>query len=309
MSANETHQQQPDYSGSSCSLCDEQHSLFGCRQFKEMEVSQRRQHVMNHHLCFNCLKSGHGARTCRLNRTCRVDGCDQKHTKFLHPVDLPVSTSEATASTEQAHSMCNTTDDRIALPVVPVEVRASATGERFIVHVLLDSGSTNTFVTEELADQLNLHGKRQSLELTTLDRVAQIQTSTVSLDISAVGGSTFAPLHNVFTRKAIPIRESNIGAPRDVDRWPHLRDLRLPPASKGLVKLLTGQDNPELLIPREVRLGDPGDPYATRSSLGWTINGPLSKPRNDRRGTQRHATSSLDEGCHKVTHSSPQGVG
>ena len=83
-----------------------------------------------------------------------------------------------------------------------------------------------------------------------LDRVAQIQTSTVSLEILAVCGSTFAPLHNVFAGKTIPIRESNIGSPRDVDRWPHLRDLRLLPANKGMVKLLIGQDDPELVLPR-----------------------------------------------------------
>ena len=200
--------QRPSPSGSTCSLCGEHHSLFGCRQFKEMEVSQRRQHVMNHHLCLNCLKTSHGARNCRLNLSCSVDGCDRKHTKFLHTVDLPVRTSEATASTEQAHIMCNTTnttDDRIALPVVPVEVRASATGECIIIQAVLDSGSTNTFVTEDLVEQLSLNSKRQSLELTTLDRVAQVQTSTASLEISAVGGSTFAPLHNIFTRKTIPV--------------------------------------------------------------------------------------------------------
>ena len=154
VSTNEPHRQRPSPSGSTCSLCSEHHSLFGCRQFKEMDVSQRQQHVMNHHLCLNCLKAGHGARNCRLNLSCSVDGCDRKHTKFLHTVDLPVRTSEATASTEQAHIMCNTTDDRIALPVVPVEVRASATGECIIIQAVLDSGSTNTFVTEDLVEQL-----------------------------------------------------------------------------------------------------------------------------------------------------------
>ena len=134
--------------------------------------------------CFNCLRAGHSARNCGLNRTCSVDGCDRKHTKVLHPVELPLGTSEVTVSTEQAHSMCNTTtEDKIALPVVLVEVRASATGECIVVQALLDSGSTNTFITEELSEQLSLNGEQQSLELTTLDRVAQIQTSTVSRNL------------------------------------------------------------------------------------------------------------------------------
>ena len=294
VSTKEPYRQRPSPSLSPCSLCSEHHSLFGCQQFKDLDVSQRRKHVVTHHLCFNCLRAGHGARNCGLNRTCSVDGCGRKHTKFLHPVELPLSTSEDTVSTEQAHSMCNTTtEDKIALPVVLVEVRASATGECIVVQALLDSGSTNTFITEELSEQLSLNGERQSLQLTTLDGVANIQTSTVSLEISAVGGSSFAPLHNVFTRKTIPIRQSNIGTRCDVDKWPHLRDLQLPTASKGVVKLLIGQDNPDLLLPREVRLGDPGDPYATRSILGWTINGPLGLPCGDRRGRRHRATSNF----------------
>ena len=43
VSTNEPHRQRPSPSGSTCSLCSEHHSLFGCRQFKEMDLSQRRQ--------------------------------------------------------------------------------------------------------------------------------------------------------------------------------------------------------------------------------------------------------------------------
>ena len=205
--------------------------------------------------------------------------------------------------------MCNATGNsksgRISLPIIAVKARASPSDDYVVVQALLDSGSNNSFVTEDLVRKLKLTGTEQTLTLTTLDRQdRQIQTTAVNLEIAAVNTSTFVTLDNVYTRRDIPIKEANMGTTHDINKWSHLRDLRLPPASKGIVKLLIEQDNPELLLPREVRLGDPGDPYATRSSLGWTINGPLGLPRNDRRGIKRHAPSNFIamDGNHDTLH-------
>ena len=54
--------------------------------------------------------------------------------------------------------------------------------------------------------------------------------------------------------------------------------------------LLIGQDNPDILLPREVRNGNRGEPYATRYLLGWTINGPLGLEYDK---CQRHVTSNF----------------
>ena len=48
--------------------------------------------------------------------------------------------------------------------------------------------------------------------------------------------------------------------------------------------LLIGQDNPDVLIPVAIKKGKPGDPYATKTLLGWSLNGPLG-------GTRQHAAT------------------
>ena len=65
----------------------------------------------------------------------------------------------------------------------------------------------------------------------------------------------------------------------DLLKWSHLRDIahniNLPNAHlAGEVHLLIGLDQPDILAPREVCRGDQGEPYATLSGLGWTLNGP-----------------------------------
>ena len=66
----------------------------------------------------------------------------------------------------------------------------------------------------------------------------------------------------------------------DISQWPHLKDVKLP-RLQGLseVGLLTGQDTPYALTPLEVVSGVVGthSPYATRTILGWAVNGPLNR--------------------------------
>ena len=47
--------------------------------------------------------------------------------------------------------------------------------------------------------------------------------------------------------------------------------------------LLIGSDVPRALEPREIKSGNHGEPYATRTDLGWVVNGPLRRRGNSRR--------------------------
>ena len=46
------------------------------------------------------------------------------------------------------------------------------------------------------------------------------------------------------------------------------------------VGLLIGSDAPEILEPKQVIPSQNGGPYATRTTLGWVVNGPLGKITN-----------------------------
>ena len=46
------------------------------------------------------------------------------------------------------------------------------------------------------------------------------------------------------------------------------------------VSLLIGSDAPEILEPKQVIPSQNGGPYATRTTLGWVVNGPLGKVMN-----------------------------
>ena len=169
---------------------------------------------------------------------------------------------------------CNTTGAgivRVALPIVPARVRASNSLRNVETYALLDTGSTSTFCSERLVDELQLDGETQELTLTTFDKEDRRVISCVfSLELAVIEGD-FHSLERVLTRPSIPIKISNIGQQCESKQWRHLGDIEIPEVDATSVMLLIGQDYPDNLMPRELRSGDVCDPYATRTLLGWTL--------------------------------------
>ncbi|XP_033642413.1 uncharacterized protein LOC117302547 [Asterias rubens] len=253
-------------------------------------------------LCVNCLQPGHRARDCSRDAVCTVPGCGLKHTKFLHltrtgnpstptsvyPVKqgdqlinnaVPV-TVNAVPTTASANATCNTSgagSGRIALPIVPVKVRSHRSATNFVTtYALLDSGSTQTFCSEKLINELGVNGKPDTMRLTTLDNHDILtETRIVHLEVTDMCDENLVVMTHVLTRPKLQMGISTLIDQKEINKWSHLSDIILPDVDANNVHLLIGQDNPSALIPKEVREGGVGTPYATRTKLGWTLNGPF----------------------------------
>lgn len=65
-----------------CTMCKEDHELFQCPQFKNLNIRQRKEFVGSKRICYNCLKLGHLSRDCFSRSTCH--SCQRKHHTLLH---------------------------------------------------------------------------------------------------------------------------------------------------------------------------------------------------------------------------------
>ncbi|KAJ8050539.1 hypothetical protein HOLleu_03781 [Holothuria leucospilota] len=79
----------------------------------------------------------------------------------------------------------------------------------------------------------------------------------------------------VYAIANFPELRNSVPSRADVLKWDHLKVLKVPQVSHSGVTLIIGQDVPDALVPLNVRNGRHGEPYATRTVLGWTLNGPL----------------------------------
>ena len=294
-----------------CYICRGGHILRNCDRFLQCSPSERFDVVKGNRLCFNCLESrNHSAKWCRKPKDCNVKGCHHKHSRLLHDVFmrnmdkqhtettsspgpakqvLKVSDVPKTPKTEEAQTYtCRSLDDTtagIALPIVAVWVKGPDQEDFILTQALLDSGSNRSFCSLKLAERLGLCGEEMQLNLQTLNKTNELQACVVSLDITGTGRfkrNGIIHLPRVFAVEDFPELTSTCIDDTNIRRWSHTRDI---PVSANIkrtdVNILIGQDIPRALIPLEVRYGRENEPYATRTILGWTLNGPLGEDVTD----------------------------
>ena len=278
-----------------CPMCHAEHTLFRCDDFRRMKVDERLQFVRAKKLCDNCLRQGHKAAQCLKPTRCTVAGCARKHTKFLHILHAGPPRNGAVAqsggqpreqisqdgdASRPAEVQCGLTGagvgPRVSLPIVPVQVRVKGSEHTVRTCALLDSGSTNSFCSEELTELLGVKGETEAFTLTTLGRAGSMEEAqVVSLEISDINGERTFDMSKVYARRELPISVQNAATIDDVTNWSHLCDIQLPNLEGLKVMILIGQDMPDVMIAYETRQGPKGAPYAVRTPFGWTVNGPL----------------------------------
>ena len=84
--------------------------------------------------------------------------------------------------------------------------------------------------------------------------------------------SSFIRLPPVYTLKKLPVCKQDVPKVEDLRRWPHLDDIDMHDLQSD-VGLMTGSNVPEAIEPWNVLHGKPGDPFAVKTKLVWTVWG------------------------------------
>ena len=208
--------------------------------------------------------------------------CDLNHSTYIHvddiivnkDVDVDVNTvmpsqmqttnSAGTAGANSADDMPSS--DYTFMPTVSVVVN-----ESYKTHALLDSGSTNSFITSDAVTSLGLSSKTVIYKHSTVDTPCMTtSTKVVNFVLYSLDGTESLSMSNVFVVEEVPYTYSPC---RDLSVYPHLSDIPISPVHPpAKVDLLIGQDNSEALVPLQVLKGNPGDPFSVLTKFGWTLN-------------------------------------
>ena len=153
----------------------------------------------------------------------------------------------------------------------------------YCTRALLDSGSNRSFCTERLTQTLEIKGESVAITLDTLNGEDEGLTTEVDLEVTGKGmkWSRAVTLYNVIVKKRLPAALSTaVATKHDTRTWKHLQGIVPHRENEGVtIELLVGLDTPQALEPLEVRAGCDGAPFAVRTRLGWTVNGPVGYPR------------------------------
>ncbi|KAK7938715.1 hypothetical protein WMY93_002041 [Mugilogobius chulae] len=114
-------------------------------------------------------------------------------------------------------------------------VKAKRGHKTLVTYAFLDPGSTASFCTERLMNQLNLNGRKLEILLRTMGQEKVVDSYMLAdLEVAGLDSDNFCHLPEIFTQKNMPALE-----------------------------------------PWEVVRAVDGGPYAIKTILGWTVNGPL----------------------------------
>ena len=288
-----------------CKVCDAEHGLFSCPTFKGMKPPDRLKFVRDHKLCEVCLYSNHKTSECRKFSVCGVPGCDKRHTKFIHVDDVRHNrNSSVREANNNRVEVANATQDvhtDFHVPVVPVVVNDAKK-----CNVLLDTASTNTFCTQRLIDNLGIEGKNTKLTLSTLTARNECkETMLVDLSVKSIDGRNSMKLYNVYVVGEIPASLPYV----NVKQFSHLRELPLGHVGPD-VDILIGQDHSAALLPLQSACGKPDEPFAIKTLLGWSLNGPSTAcSRPSSKVVSHFISTSLEEKVEQLWHIENDNVG
>ena len=279
-----------------CIFCQQNHALEDCHLLRWKPYQERIKFLSAKRLCFGCLSEKHVARLCPERKICKIPNCTRKHPTVLHTfnvrekssVDVGVGTGDST-DTPVLNAMANAGEcsssldlgearPRTAMAVIPVKIRSKSSRQTIITYAFLDNGSSATFCTESLMRKLGVDGTKVKISLSTLEKKNSPVDSYLIRDlvVSDLDENHFVHLPTLYTRPEIPVSKNDIPTQQDVDQWPHLDGVFIPQVDAE-IGLLIASDVPKALDPVEVKHSQNGGPYATRTRMGWAVNGPLGR--------------------------------
>ncbi len=185
-----------------------------CKKMRKSLHKEKIDFLCGKGLCFSCLKQGHMSKFCEEKLNCEV--CSLLQPTVLHmkskdkaiPKEDGEKQSVISGFVDTANKTCSSTgagDTDSILAIVPVEVKAKKGNKVVTSYAFLDPGSTATFCTEKLMNELSLSGKKIEILLITMGEQKTVRSHVVTgLEVSGLEGCNFIELQEVFSQKTIP---------------------------------------------------------------------------------------------------------
>lgn len=296
-----------------CCYCRGSHTMESCRSLGTLPFLDRTDYLKGNGFCYGCLRYGHLRRYCKNKSICRI--CQGHHPSVLH-FDGPIPTrnqhSYDDSTTPQVHNtVANSSTDipqqndqpdgrdntTCTMAIVPVKVRIKGSNSAVCTYAFIDQGSNISFCTDRLMHQLGIEGKRMKLTMNTMGKPYTMTTYEVhGLEVISLDERNVIPMPNMYTKDRMPVSTNHIPTSADLQRWPHLADIKIPQL-QAEVGILIGNNVPDICAPIEVRLGPRGSPYAVRSVIGWIPWNIMRKGSNSAISVNRADVVAIEQLC------------
>ena len=233
-------------------------------------------------------------RQCPNPRKCRKDGCNSSHNTLLHgaervyPSKSPSnnnSNSNADAnqskltsvqSSSKTTTLSSVSNVKGLLQVTELQLKSSS-GKDTTALVLCDTACSNSWVSNDLANRLGLHGTASKLTVKGIHTEEVVDTKLVELIVTPRDNQAFEPFKVCsYVKEDLYVGADVINIKALQETYPHLAVLDPVTYCYGNIEMILGQDVYHAIRPLEYFAADEKcSPFAFRLPIGWVLSGPL----------------------------------
>lgn len=263
-------------------------SICNCKRFLEMSRDSRWSVVREFGLCRKCLRRHYGGCQAKL---CGKNGCQFKHHELLHNGDKNSGTLAVANSSISSNHVSNSLQSGPSPTNQGChthQVKSSQTLFRYLPVMLhgkhgsvctfafLDDRSALTLIDSDLADELRLEGEVKPLCLHWTGGTQRQEDDSRIVNLEVAGthdGSKKFSLSGVRTVQELLLPSQTLNIEELSYRYPHLLNLPITSYEAVRPRILIGMKDQHLTLVLKSREGDPNQPLAVKTRLGWTVCG------------------------------------
>lgn len=281
-----------------CRYCNNRHWSDECEKYPTLE--ERKKQLKDS--CYRCLKVGHVSKECKKSKTCVYCGeinshhrslCPQKFKRKISSAHLSGEISDLTEQSACANeNVLISSGEVVLMQTATCQINNPANSKSDIIRLILDSGSQRTYITEKLAEQLQLtRENEEEIKLVTFgcENPKTIKTTRTKLSLKLKNGQYFEISANivpvisgVVQRKAMKLNSS-----KNLEHLVSSLDLAdsIPNEfESSSIELLIGNDYYlDIVLSQKIEV-QPGL-YFLATKLGWILTGRTTEPDNYINGT------------------------
>ncbi|XP_063972052.1 uncharacterized protein LOC135159920 [Diachasmimorpha longicaudata] len=267
-----------------CPVCTEGHRIYECPKFAEMYVEKRKKLIFNQNRCLNCFAKGHDVKECNSKGYCKT--CNDpkaRHHSLLHHI------KELSTTPESANS-----SGPDILPTAVINL-LDRNHELVQCRALIDTASTKSFITQELAAKLGIKRLTCSIPVGALNELSTIAHHRISTTILSRLNNFKKELNFLIVPRIFSLVPSE-----QIDRKSleipmnlALADAHFHKPSPILV-LLGCSTSTSILSVGQLKLPKAADTYLQKTLFGWIVCGSLNN-EFDHSQTERHFTEIIEE--------------